>query len=685
MKNLKTTDFLKGKSDSGAALALVLLLVVFLSLWLAAVTIFNSNSKDAAAHTIAKSQERQTNVNAAVDAALAAINAPGSASYVPSAGDLTNAAGGNACPSKLLSPLTANTPVYTDANGTKVYCVLASDSSVVALPAGLVLTGSTTNSTGTNVGTDLGLNIVSSSGTCDPTKGLIINSSIITAASYVTSNNPCPIQQGQTTTSTSNSTAGNNSFVVPSTAPTLPPISQPVTGTSTKNYMKGSGLDSHTPGSEAYYRDRYITSTLPGAPLAGKDASKATFEGTCTSPVSFTPAGSSTVHKGVFVEASSNKSATNKLGQQFDFGWIDDTALATLNKMTDGSSTSCGYKGVPIYFTHSGNVAGKTGVEIGNAVFRFERTSATSQNTEWLIKGHAEISAGHPSFSSGDHLAKCDNSHPGDMLEFGIGATITLDEAKFFACNLNTTSEDGSYQYPACAAPERGYGADFYYSSVDTNGTRRTNSRGRSSVINVEQPVASDESDAKTNTSSASYIASHANGSDDSGAWSTWTSTEKLAFVKKYGSKLNIAGSNDTERLATVEANKNGEQRRAEGTHKGSEDEHVSEGLNDFSVSGSCFLPGASTYFYQSSQSHEFFSQGLETRALTLNVGDKGSSLTNYSPAAATVGDRKILMHVVNRSGVLVSTMAVAINDNYGYRGKSGDGYTIVGQTKYTN
>lgn len=684
MKNLKTTDFLKGKSDSGAALALVLLLVVFLSLWLAAVTIFNGNSKDAAAHTIAKSQERQSSVNAAVDAALAAINAPG-ANYVPSASDTVNGAGGN-CPTTM-PDINAATPVYTDANGIKVYCVLANSSSVVAMPGGLILTGTSVSAPSTTVGQGLGLSVISPSTTCDPTTGMIANTSIFFAASAVSSTNKCPIVQGQPAPSNGTSTAGTAVIQVPTGGSNGGPntfgganVYNSASGTSgTSSVVTNPGLDPHTPGSAMYYYEKYETKALPTAPAAGKAASTVTFEGTCSAPVAATLRGSTKSQNYVFVHASANKTKTDQFKNAFEFGWIDDTALATLNTMTGTGSSSCGSKGVPIIFAGSGTFKGKTDVHWDGAVFRFERNSATSQNSAWSINNHSEVSFGHPVAGSGNHINQCDTTQPGAMVQYGAGARWSMDESKVFLCDLSTTDSDKTHQYPACAAPEQGYGADFYYTETDTNGQRRNNEYGNNALIYMNQPAASDESDAKSNVTSASYIWSRSNGSDKLGKWSEWSSTEKKAWVHRYGKQLHIAGNTETEQLANVEANAHDEQRKAEGTRRGGEDDRVSEGLSTFSVSGSCFAPAAWMHLYHSTFSKAHFSRGLMVRALELKVGDKASSLTDYA-ADHEAGDRKVRLDVY-KSGRLLTSMAVAIHDNFGYRGKSGDGYSIVGQS----
>ena len=683
MKHLKTTDFLKGKSDSGAALALVLLLVVFLSLWLAAVTIFNGTSKDAAAHTIAKSQERQSSVNAAVDAALAAINAPG-ANYVPSAADTLNGAGGN-CPSTM-PDVSAATPVYTDANGIKVYCVLANSSSVVALPGGIVLTGTSVSAPSSTVGQGLGLSVISPSTVCDPTTGLVANTTIFFAASAVNSTNKCPIVQGQPSANNTG-TAGTATIQVPPGAGNGgtntfggATVYNPATNSSgTGPVSTNAGLDPHTPGSSMYYYNKYETKNLPKAPVQGASNSKATIEGTCTAPVAFTVRGSSKSQNYVVVHASSNKTPTDSFKNSFEFGWIDDATLGTLNTMTGTSSSSCGSKGVPIIFAGSGTYKGKTDVHWDGAVFRFERNSATSQSTVWSINNHTEVSFGHPTSGSGNHINGCDTTQPGSMVEYGIGAKWTMDQSKLFLCDLTTTNAETTHQYPACAAPEQGYGADFYYSETDTNGQRRNNEYGNNALVYMNQPSASDESDAKSKVTSASYIWSRSNGSDKLGKWSEWSTTEKKDWVHRYAKNLHIEGKTETEQLANIEANAHGEQRKAEGTRRGGEDDRVSEGLSTFSVSGSCFAPAGWMHLYNSSFSKAHFSKGLMLRALELKVGDKSSSLTDYAPDRE-VGDRKVRLDVY-MAGRLLTSMAVAIHDNFGYRGKSGDGYTIVGQS----
>jgi len=681
MDQLKNTDFLKGKSDSGAALALVLLLVIFLSLWLAAVTVFNSNSKNAAAHNIAKSQQRQADVAAAVDAALAVINTPG-ASFVPSAG--SNYAAGTNCPS-VMPDISQATPVYTDANGIKVYCVVANSSSVVAMPAAVTLLGTSTLTPGQTAG----LSLSTTGSGCDPNKTFNVNGVIQLGALSVTSpNNTCPFGIGQATDQAGSSTTANNILLYAdpgtssgstSSGGTQPTVINKATGlpSSLAQPDKSGSLDPHKPGSAMYYYTKYVSGTLPKTPTAGKDNSKVTFEGTCAAPISFTLDSGKTI-KAVVVHASSNKSPADRFGNQFDFGWVDDAALATLNAMTDGSSGSCGKLGVPIVFGHSGTFKNATGVKPGEAVFRFERSSATSQTTEWKIQGHAEVVFGQPIPGSNNHVNGCDSAKAGAMVEYGIGARLTLDQSKVFMCDLTTTSAEKTFQYPACAAPEKGYGADFYYSDTDTNGDRRLNSVGSQALIYMKTPATQDESDAATNVTSAAYIASHSNGTDQAGDYDTWTAAQKLSWVTKYGEKLKIAGRTISERLATMESDAHGEKSKAVGTRLGGEDDRVTEGLSDLSVSGSCFAPSAYFHLYESSQSKAHFSQGLMLQALELRVGDKANSLSDYT-TSGDVGDRKVRLEIYKK-GVRLSVMNVAIRDNFGYRGKTGDGYRILGQ-----
>ena len=684
MKNLKNTTFLKGKSDSGAALALVLLMVVFLSLWLSSVFLFTASSSKAVDSTIAKGQAQEATMNSALEAALSVLNAPGQ--YL-GATALTNAAGASDCSTANLS--------YTTASGTvvSISCAQSATSGVTGPLASFVLTGTGTNcGTSCVVGVDGGLAITTVNNTCSTQGTIKVAGGFYLSTPLVTGVNGCTLQlnsaPGSNPTQIIAPTGSNNNF----TSGT-PIVSASVSNGNDQNVKPApvtpitpSDANASSPNSTQQFYQKTENGKLEKAPTVNgasgiKNAAlKATISGTCASPVSRSWSDSvraSHTLKAIWINTSSYTTSKGNY-----YGWIDDSVLASIN----ASIASCGGT-TPIVAAAFDGTKMRTDKA---GVFRLQPNGPTSPRYELYLKNKVRFSSGVPLESSGK-VVGCDTQLPGAQLQFADQSFLRIGEAKAWFCDPTTLNANYENQAHACAAPNKMLASDdFSWNAIDSNGNDHTNSAGTHDFIYMDD---------ENSTSVASYDANPSNydneGSDDAGNMS---SAEKRTLAAKYLGR--IATDSDVASLETGSDSKSksfrDERRKTESKRstasENRDDYKAQTGITDVNFEGSCYAPASTVRLFQSAHVKSTWGHGAVFKSMSIKIGatKTGEDLAPLSMQSQNLnsGQRQVQLkmydetHKVNGVRTFIGAVNVAIDDKFGYTNRIGSDYRILSRVE---
>lgn len=684
MKNLKNTAFLKGKSDSGAALALVLLMVVFLSLWLSSVFLFTASSSKAVDSTIAKGQAQEATMNSALEAALSVLNAPGQ--YL-GATAVTNAAGASNCASANLS--------YTTASGTvvSISCTQSANSGVTGPLASFVLTGTGTNC-GTNcvVGVDGGLAVTTTNNTCSTQGTIKVAGGFYLSTALVTGVNGCTLQlnsgSGANPTQIIAPTTGNSNFtggtvvVQASVNNGNGQTSQPAPVTP----VPATDANVSTPNSTQQFYQKTENAKLDKAPTVNgasgvkNNSTLVTISGDCRSTsnlVSRTWTGgdkASHTLKAVWVNTS--KYTTSKGNY---YGWIDDTKLSTIN----GLVTACAAIDAPIVFAAFDGSSMKTDKA---AVFRLQPNGPTSPRYELYLKKGIRFSSGVP-LESSSRAVGCDTSLPGAQLQFADQSFLRVGESKAWFCDPTTLNANYENQAHACAAPNKLLaGDDFSWNTIDTNGTDHTNSAGTHDLVYMD-----DEASASVTAYKANPATYDNEGSDDAGNLSA---AEKRVLAAKYLGRT--ATDSDVASLETGSDSKSksyqSDRRKTEAKRstetENRDDFKAQTGITDLNFEGSCYAPAASARLFQSAYVKSTWGHGAIFKAMSIKIGElkAGEDLAPLSMQSQNLhsGQRQVQLkmydetHKVNGAHTFIGAVNVAIDDKFGYTNRIGSDYRIL-------
>lgn len=685
MKNLKNTAFLKGKSDSGAALALVLLMVVFLSLWLSSVFLFTASSSKAVDSTIAKGQAQEATMNSALEAALAVLNSPGQ--YL-GATAVTNASGASSCSNANLS--------YTTASGTvvSISCTQSASSGVTGPLASFVLTGTGTNcGSSCVVGVDGGLAIVPNGSNPCSTQGTIkVAGGFYLSTALVTGVNGCTLQlnsgSGSNPTQVIAPTSGNNNF----TGGT-PIVSASVNNGNGQNSQPApvapiapSDANATSPNSTQQFYQKTENAKLEKAPTVNgasgvkNNATLVSISGDCRSTsnlVSRTWTGgdkASHTLKAVWVNTS--KYTTSKGNY---YGWIDDTKLSTINSLV----TACAAINAPIVFAAFDGSSMKTDKA---GVFRMQPNGPTSPRYELYLKKGIRFSSGVPS-ESGSRIVGCDTQLPGAQLQFADQSFLRLGETKAWFCDPTTLNANYENQAHACAAPNKLLaGDDFSWNEIDSNGSKHTNSAGTSDFIYMD-----DENSASVASYDANPSSYDSEGDDDAGNLSA---AEKRTLATKYlGHSATDAEVASLEKGSDSKSKSYRDERRKTESKRSTQTENRDDfkaqtGITDVNFEGSCYAPAASAHLFQSAHVKSTWGHGAVFKSMSIKIGavKDGEDLAPLSMQSQNLhsGQRQVQLkmydetHKVNGAHTFIGAVNVAIDDKFGYTNRIGSDYSIL-------
>jgi hypothetical protein len=684
MKNLKNTTFLKGKSDSGAALALVLLMVVFLSLWLSSVFLFTASSSKAVDSTIAKGQAQEATMNSALEAALSVLNSPGQ--YL-GATAVTNAAGASSCANANLS--------YTTASGTvvSISCTQSATSGVTGPLASFVLTGTGTNcGTSCVVGVNGGLAITTTNNTCSTQGTIKVAGGFYLSTPLVTGVNGCTLQlnsgSGSNPTQIIAPTGGNNNFT--GGTPIVSASVNNGNGQSTQpapvTPITSNDANASSPNSTQQFYQKTENAKLDKAPTVNgasgvkNSATLVSISGDCRSTsnlVSRTWTGgdkASHTLKAVWVNTS--KYTTSKGNY---YGWIDDTKLATINSLV----ASCAAINAPIVFAAFDGSSMKTDKA---GVYRLQPNGPTSPRYELYLKSNVRFSSGVP-LESSSKIVGCDTQLPGAQLQFADQSFLRIGESKAWFCDPTTLNANYENQAHACAAPNRMLASDdFSWNSIDTNGNDHTNSAGTHDFIYMDD---------ENSSSVASYDANPANydneGSDDAGNLS---SAEKRTIAAKYLGRTatdsdvaSLETGSDSKSKSYRDERRKTESKRSTATEN-RDDFKAQTGITDVNFEGSCYAPAATAHLFQSAHVKSTWGHGAVFMAMSIKIGatKAGEDLAPLSMQSQNLnsGQRQVQLkmydetHKVNGAHTFIGAVNVAIDDKFGYTNRIGSDYRIL-------
>jgi len=660
MKSLKNTDFLNGKSDSGAALALVLLMVIFLSLWLSSVFLVSASSKKAIDTNIAQAQLKDTNIDAALQQALAVINGQSVGSSAPGYN--------GSCASTSIN--------YTAPDGTviQVQCNQAADSGIAGPIASFVLTG--TNSTcGSScvTGVDGGLNIVSSTtaNQCQAISKFKFTGGIFNSSGSFQNVNACTTQV--------DAAAGQNTPVITAPASALSgfpssngPVQQYTNGPTQEvqpaRYVPGTTSNATNPdvnpagtnppaGSSSnvvfdYLRNESQKLDKDGDKTDSKNlalisyaSSKAdTWDSRATGACSVNTYSDGYIH----ISPSSTKSG---------FGRITGSMLQRLNELSNCSSPAT------IIF------------EPGTYRFVADKTSTNKANYEWFIQNGTKVIGGVPVKTSGV-ITDCDTNQVGVQLQFQ-DTFLTFGKSKVWLCDDVTGTTEAAHQHPVISAPRNGDGAEFSWSA---NG--RKNSNGDDaflSIMDYKTQTSGHEHEYNYLSSSEKNYQDH-EGSDHNGKFETWKSSEQSTWAAKLGKTVAQLTSDDKVR---------GEARRGirDDLNKSDHYYSVSSCQVCVTIHGSILAPAGWANTWENSLVKWVVDLGMNFRALTVHIDNESSNNSRAIPGRYA-GDRLVqLRFLAKQKGSNafkpIGMETVQIAD---YQGRHpGSGYKVIARQLNTN
>ena len=658
MKSLKNTDFLNGKSDSGAALALVLLMVIFLSLWLSSVFLVSASSKKAIDTNIAQAQLKDTNIDAALQQALAVINGQSVGSSAPGYN--------GSCASTNIN--------YTAPDGTviQVQCTQAADSGIAGPIASFVLTG--TNSTcGTScvTGVDGGLNIVSSStaNQCAAISKFKFTGGIFNSSGSFQNVNACTTQV--------DAAAGQNTPVITAPAAALPgypagngPVQQVTNGPTQTvqpaRYVPGTNSNATNPdvnpagsnppaGSTSnvifdYLRNESQKLDKDGDKTDSKNLAQISYGSTKvdTWDARVSCTNSDWTDGNIYISPSKTKSG---------FGRITGSMLKDLNGLSNCSTPAT------IIFTP------------GTYRFVADKTSTDKQTFEWLIQGGTKVIGGVP-VGSGSNITDCDTNQVGVQLQFQ-DTFLTFSKSKVWLCDDVTGSTEAAHQHPVISAPRNGDGAEFSWSA---NG--RKNSNGDDaflSILDYKTKTAGHEHEYSYLTTSEKNYQDH-EGSDHNGKFDSWKSSEQSTYA---------ASLHKTVAQLTSDDKLKGEAKRGIRDELDKEDHYYSVSSCQVCVTihGSILAPAGWANTWENSLVKWVVDLGMNFKAMTVHIDNESSNNSRAIPGRYA-GDRLVQLRFLAKtkgSSVFkpIGMETVQIAD---YQGRHpGSGYKVIARQLNTN
>lgn len=658
MKSLKNTDFLNGKSDSGAALALVLLMVIFLSLWLSSVFLVSASSKKAIDTNIAQAQLKDTNIDAALQQALAVINGQSVGSTAPGYN--------GSCASTNIN--------YTAPDGTviQVQCTQAADSGISGPIASFVLTG--TNSTcGTScvTGVDGGLNIVSSTtaNQCAAISKFKFTGGIFNSSGSFQNVNACTTQV--------DAAAGQNQPIITTPSSALPgfPASngppQQVTNGPTQSVQPariqpGANANSTSPdvnpagsnppaGSSSnvvfdYLRNESQKLDKDGDKTDSKNLAQISYGSTKvdTWDARVSCTNSDWTDGNIYISPSKTKSG---------FGRITGSMLKDLNGLSNCSTPAT------IIFTP------------GTYRFVADKTSTDKQTFEWLIQNGTKVIGGVP-VGSGSNITDCDTNQVGVQLQFQ-DTFLTFSKSKVWLCDDVTGSTEATHQHPVISAPRNGDGAEFSWSA---NG--RKNSNGDDaflSIVDYKTKTTGHEHEYNYLTTSEKNYQDR-EGSDHNGKFDTWKSSEQSTYA---------ASLHKTVAQLTSDDKVKGEAKRGIRDELDKNDHYysVSNCMVCVTIHGSILAPAGWANTWENSLVKWVVDLGMNFKAMTVHIDNESSNNSRAIPGRYA-GDRLVQLRFLAKtkgSSVFkpIGMETVQIAD---YQGRHpGSGYKVIARQLNTN
>jgi len=605
MRSWKSGSFLRGKADEGNILALVLIMVIFLSLWLSSVFLFTASAKKATTTNITQTQAKEAAINSAIEQTLAIINNTSAQGIGKLLGDVTSAGGD--CSKAVF-------PDYVAPDGTtiSVSCSQSANSGNSGPLASWVVTGSCTSGPGCVTGTDAGINIVNDGTGCPSTKLTVsggtmnVNGASVGQTSCVfgldtVPGQPVPINQ--TAVTPPNEISGTNNSGKTVNKVTVDPSVKTKTEEEIANQTNyghdGSAKDSRTTDATknlASFSDNLSESSCPSSTIY------------VSVPTANVPAGFANLNSAMISHLS----------------WL----------------SNCG-----------ATIVFKTGT------YRFNDTAGTG--SEWLIKKGTVI-GGSPKSGNTD----CDPSASGVQFQFNKGTFVRQNKGKAYLCSL-TAIASGSYDSdknrikPVIYAPrktEYDHKLNQFYWSADG----KTNSLGKTDLWTEDSKITTtDGKDAERDSSAAEYASYHkGDNHDGSESFDTWSSNEQNTYAAQIHSTVAKMSSDDKVKASSAVNVKRIDDKS---------DVHFTNSycLDCLTVHGSWFSPAASVNFSSSKWSKWVIEQGILAQAMTIHVDGQGGQVT---PAVAGPyrDGRFVELYLKNAATRRMAVVTVYVNDDSG-------------------
>lgn len=607
MKSWKSGSFLRGKADEGNILALVLIMVIFLSLWLSSVFLFTASAKKATTTNITQTQAKEAAINSAIEQTLAIINNTSAQGIGKLLGDVTSAGGD--CSKAVF-------PDYVAPDGTtiSVSCSQSANSGNSGPLASWVVTGSCTSGPGCVTGTDAGISIVNDGTGCPSTKLTVsggtmnVNGASVGQTSCVfgldtVPGQPVPINQAAVTPPNEISGTNNSGNTVNKVTvdPSVKTKTEEEIANQTNYGHDGSAKDSKTTDPTknlALFGDGLSELSCPGSTV------------TVSIPTANDPKG---------------------------FANLNSAMIAHLSWLSSCPNPK------PIVFN--------------TGTYRFNDTAGTG--SEWWIKKGTVIGG-----TSKSGNTDCDSSASGVQFQFNKGTFVRQTKAKVYLCSL-TAVASGSYDSdknrikPVIYAPrqtESDHGLNKFYWSA--NG--KTNSLGKTDLWTMDSKITtSDGKDAEHDSSAVEYAFYHqGDNHDGSESFDTWSSSEQNTYAARIHTTLAKMSSDDKAKaIRAVNVKKIDDKSDVHFTN--------SYCLDCLTVHGSWFSPAASVNFSSSKWSKWVIEQGILSLAMTIHVDGQGGKVT---PAVAGNyrDGRFVELYLKNAATRRMTIATVYVNDDSG-------------------
>lgn len=614
MKTQNYRDFLNGKSDEGNILALVLIMVIFLSLWLSSVFLFTASAKKAVDTNISQSQAKEAAVNSAIEQTLAIINNTSSLGK----GTLLGNAAAN-CASVAF-------PDYVAPDGStySVKCAQSPTSGTNGPLASWVVTGTS------------GVQIINdaSASSC-PSIKLSVSGGILDVQGASTGINSCVFQLDQTpgqpapaiTNGTGGRSGSSSTYTTPSGGNGNITTTDPTSGAKTEQVIKQETLD----GDNGEANDGTTTdSSKYSATMKGGDSFT---DNSCHTGSAYTITPSSLKHG------------------NFGFGNLTSAMIKRLNQLSDPSCAATIIFEPGVYRFNNDATTGSSGKTTGSA--------GSETGSEWYIQAGTVI-GGTPTSNNSD----CNTSEvtPGVQFQFGKGTFVRQNKAKVYLCGLVQGTTDTNHIKPIIFAPRQsetqgGTSYSKFYWSADG----KVNSLGTTDLWTMDRGITSkDGKNPETDSSAAEYALFHkGNQHDGQESFDSWSSSEQLAYARynHHSSVSQLSNSEKEHAKAAVSVKKIDDK----------SDVHFTSStcLECLNIHGSVFAPSASLNLYSSHWSKWQIEQGIISLGLVIHVNGEGGHVTPTVPGNHRDG-RYVELFLKNKTTNKTTTATIYINDDAG-------------------